>query len=278
MTQKSWVLSHLILALILALCLNQFFQIRDAEAQLTFLDVGQGDSALIQTKEGKNILIDAGPDGRVVEELSRELNFFNQKIDLFILTHPHLDHYGGVLDILQKYPIKTVMLTGIASEDPVYLNFLRQLKNKEVTMLYPTQDEDLQIGRGLYIDFLYPFEAQRLMGQEAKNKNNQSVSLRLLNQDKRSLAVLTGDAEKEQEIELLLSGQDLSGEILKLGHHGSKTSSTPEFLKAVEARCFVISVGEKNTFKHPSLETLEKLKGEEVHRTDQEGNIHFVLE
>lgn len=278
MTTKQWVLSHFIFVLILGLSLSQFFEIKEQKASLTFLDIGQGDSILIETEDGKNILIDAGPDGKIVDQLSSKLNFFNQKIDLFILTHPHVDHYGGILDVMQKYPVKTVMLTGIASEDPMYLSFIRNLKSKQIPIIYPTSEKDLQLSKNLYLDFLYPFKGMSLIGQEVKNKNNNSTSLRLLDKTGKGLALLTGDAEKEQERELLLSGQAFSATIFKLGHHGSKTSSNPEFLKAIKAERFVISLGKDNKFGHPNQEVLDRLTGKEVHRTDQEGSITFMLE
>lgn len=274
---KQWVLSHVLLILLLALSLQPFFQLQKAHASLSILDVGQGDSLLLQTEEGKNILIDAGPDGRVVERLSEKLNFFNQTIDLFILSHPHWDHYGGILDVLQKYPVKAIMLTGITSGDPAYLDFIKTAKEKDIPIIYPSSDHDLQIAPDLYVDFLYPFEGMSLMGMEAKNKNNNSVSLRLVDAQGKGLVTLTGDAEVEQETELLLSGQDLSAEILKLGHHGSKTSSTSHFLKAVGAHHFAISVGTDNTFGHPNQEVLDRLAGQDVRRTDQEGTIEFML-
>lgn len=278
MKTQQWVLSHFIFSLILGLSLYQFFQLKDARASISFLDVGQGDSILLQTEEGKNILIDAGPDGRVVERLSEKLNFFNQKIDLFILTHPHLDHYGGILDLMQKYPVNAVMLTGIASNDPVYMSFIKSLKQQAIPIVYPSEDKDLQISGDLYLDFLYPFKGESLIGQEVKNKNNNSVGLRILDEKKKSLVLLTGDAEEEQETELLLSGQDFSADLLKLGHHGSKTSSIPSFLEAVKAKRFVVSVGKDNKFGHPNQEIIDRLTGKEVHRTDQEGTVNFMLE
>lgn len=277
LTQKQWALSHLILALILILSLYQFFEITSPKATLSFLDVGQGDAMLLQTPEYKNILIDAGPDGKVVEELSKKLNFFNQKIDLFILSHPHLDHYGGMLDVIQKYPIGAVMLTGVAG-DRLYSTFIRELRKKEIPIWIPTSDKDIQVGKNIVLDVLYPLKGQHLIGQEVKNKNNSSVSLMIRNMSGKSQAILTGDGEEAEERELLLSGQDFKSPMEKLGHHGSRTSSTLPFLKAVGAKTVVISAGKDNTFDHPHPETLEKVKDKEVHITAMEGTIDFMLE
>lgn len=264
LTTKQWALSLTLLALLLMLSLYQFFQITGQKYTLSFLDVGQGDAILIQTPEYKNILIDAGPDGKVVEELSKRLSFFNQKIDLFILTHPDLDHYGGSLDVFQKYPVKAVMMTGIAVENQLYSAFLHELKTRNIPILYPESSHDLQISQNLYLDILYPFKNQSLIGQEVKNRNDTSISMVIRDSTGRPLALLTGDAEEGQELDMLLSGQEFTAPIFKLGHHGSKTASTESFLQAVKPQTVVVSAGIDNKFGHPHQETLERVKDLEV--------------
>ena len=111
------MLSHLICIGILALVVFQFLQITDNQLRLSFLDIGQGDSILIQTPEHQNILIDAGEGSQVIGELGKQMGFFDKTINLFILTHPHRDHFGGLLEILQKYSVKQIMLTGVISND-----------------------------------------------------------------------------------------------------------------------------------------------------------------
>ncbi|MBU0706240.1 MBL fold metallo-hydrolase [Patescibacteria group bacterium] len=261
LSSKQWALSLIILALVLILSLYQFFQITDNQFKLSFLDVGQGDAILIQTPEYKNILIDAGPDGKVVDELSKKLNFFNQKIDLFIMTHPDLDHYAGILDIFQKYPVKSVMITGIVVENSIYKTFLSELKTRQIPIIYPANLHDLQISRDLFLDFLYPLAGQSLIGQEPKNRNDTSISLIIRDGNGTPLALLTGDAEEAEELDMLLSGQDLKAPVFKLGHHGSKTASTEPFLQAIEPRTVIVSAGIDNKFGHPHTETLERVKG-----------------
>ena len=277
LSAKQWALSLTILAMLLALSLHQFFQLTKNQLTLSFLDVGQGDAILIQTPEYKNILIDAGPDGKVVEELSQKLNFFNQKIDLFILTHPDLDHYGGIMDAFQKYPIKKVMITGISGTSKLYSAFISELRERDVPIIYPNSDEDIQISQHAYLDILYPFEGQSLIGQEVKNKNDTSISLIIRDGEGNPLVLLTGDGEEDEEIELLLSGQDLQAPIFKLGHHGSKTSNTQGILSAVSAQTFVVSAGKDNKFGHPHEEVLARLADEEVRSTAEEGTLTFVL-
>ncbi len=278
LSSKQWALSLTILAMLLALSLHQFFQITSNQLTLSFLDVGQGDAILIQTPEYKNILIDAGADGKVVEELSQKLGFFNQKIDLFILTHPDLDHYGGIMDAFQKYPIEQLMITGIAGKSQIYSAFIRELKVREAPLIYPESSKDIQISQRAYLDILYPFEGQSLIGQEVKNKNDTSISLIIRDGAGKPLALLTGDGEGDQEVELLLSGQDLQAPIFKLGHHGSKTSNTDGILSAANAKVFVVSAGKDNKFGHPHEEVMAKLDQKLVRSTAEEGSITFVLE
>ena len=271
-TPKQWALSHLFLALLLALSLWAFFDLRPVRA-ITFLNIGQGDSVLIQTPEHRNILIDAGPDGKVVDELSATLPFFNRRIDAFILSHPHRDHMAGILDILGKYPVGMILMTGVVSNDPLYDSFLRRAHELGIPIFFPENQKDLQIGRNLVLDILYPFSGKSMIGHRVDNQNNASLSLILRGVEGEPLAMLSGDAEREEERELLLSGQDLSAPLYN--HHGSRTSSSPPFLAAVRPNTAVISCGVDNSFKHPHPETLDKFAalGLTVHRTDLEGRV-----
>lgn len=277
LSSKQWALSHLITVLLLILVLFQFFGIQGKKISVSFLDVGQGDAVLIQTEEFKNILIDAGPDGKVVEELSKKLGFFNQKIDLFILTHPDLDHVGGILDIMQKYPIERVMLTGVVSSNQIYNGFLQKLKDGHISIIYPQNNRDLQIGKNTYLDILYPFTGSSLIGKEAKNVNDTSIAFVLRDLNGASQMLLTGDAEEGEERELLLSGQAFTAPIFKLGHHGSKTANTENFLSATRPETIIISAGKDNKFGHPHEETLSRLPTDDQ-RFTWDGAVDFVVE
>jgi len=278
LSKKQWVFSQFILILLLVLGLLQFFQITTAKASITFLDVGQGDAILIQTEEYKNILIDAGPGGKVVDRLSEQLGFFNKKIDLFILTHPDSDHYEGILDVLGKYSVEKVMITGIAGKSNLYMAFLKELKDQNIPIIFPENSQDLRISQNLYLDFLYPFKNQSLIGQDVKNKNDTSISLILRNTVGKALVLLTGDAESKQEIDLLLSAQNLSAPIFKLGHHGSKASNQAVFLAVVNPETVIVSAGKDNPFGHPHAEVIDRVKGRQIRSTAYEGSIQFMLE
>ncbi len=250
----------LILSILQAIKINRPLQFK-------MLDIGQGDSLLIQTPEYKNILIDAGINGNVIDQLSKELYFFRPTIDLFILTHGDIDHYKGMFDILEKYKVKMVLLSGVNNKGFLYQNFITAVKKRGIKIQFADSGRDIHIGQGIYLDILFPISGKSLIGQSVKNKNNVSIMARLMTQDKkgwRSLIMLAGDAEIEQEKEVLLSGQNLQAEILKVGHHGSRTSTTDAFLKAVKPTTALISVGKNNQFGHPHSETIEKLKANKI--------------
>ena len=269
------MLSHIICLAILILVGFQLFSICNPKLKVFVLNVGQGDSILIQTPEYKNILIDAGEGGQVIDELGGKINFFDKTIDLFILTHPHIDHFGGFLDVIQKYRIKQILMTGVFCDDPAYVDLLAKIKEQNIPVIFPKNDEDIQIDKDTYLDVIYPFSGQSLIGQKSKNLNNSSIVTRLVKADGESLILLPGDAEQGLEREILLSGQYLNSKILKLGHHGSRTATSGGFLSAVDPHIAVISAGKDNKFGHPHAETLEKIKNLEVHQTMLEGTVEF---
>lgn len=266
------MLSHLIAAGLLALAFYACTQVLDNRLIITTLDVGQGDAILIQTPEHKNILIDAGPDATVVDRLGKHMGFFDKTIDFFVLTHPHADHFGGLPDILQKYQIKQALITGVAASDPLYTEAIRTLKTQHIPIIFAEGGTDWQIGHGTVLDVLYPLAGQSLLGAKADNLNNTSVAIRLISPDGKT-ALLTGDAEKEEEREILLASLEMQADILKAGHHGSRTATSDIFLQAVRPDTVVISAGKDNTFGHPHAETLDRLKGLDVRQTVLEGDI-----
>lgn len=245
--------------IVLSLSIFQLFQFHQS-LQIKVLDIGQGDSILIQTPEYKNILIDTGYDIKVIDQLGKELNLFNAQIDLLIITHAHRDHYGGIFEILDKYQVKQVMVNGTTTKDYLYHEMVSELKKRKIPILIPNHKTDLQIGSNLYLDFLYPLAGKNLIGFNTKNKNNDSIVFRLIRKHQNTiepLALFTGDAEVELEHLLLLSGQNVTAPVLKVGHHGSRTASTSEFIEAVQPERAIISAGKGNIYKHPHPETID---------------------
>jgi len=273
--RKHWIWFY---AIAIGILLLSFLALADLShpLEISVLDVDQGDAILIQTPERHRILIDAGPDSCVVDQLGRQMGFFDKTIDLFVLTHPHDDHYGGILDVMQKYKIKKILITGAYSGDPVYQAFVKRANDDNIEIVFNQNHQDFQIGPNVYLDILYPFKGQSLVGQDIANDNNASIVSRLVQLTPdgwESLALLTGDAEHEEEAEILLSGQEVVSDILKVGHHGSRTATSDAFLAAVNPTIAIISAGEGNQFDHPHPEITEKLRGLDVRQTMEEGII-----
>lgn len=252
-----------------------FWHLPDRMLHVSFLDVGQGDSIFIKTPENHQILVDGGPDSQVLNELTKVMPFFDKDIDLVVLSHPHLDHLGGLLEVFKHYQVKQVLITGVMSESPFYRAFFEDLRLGNVGILLASAEADLDMG-SVVLDVLYPFEEVSSLSFE--NLNNSSIVAMVKYLDKRIL--LTGDAEKEVEEELVKKGVSLRANVLKVGHHGSRSSSTWEFLERVRPEIAVIQAGRGNSFGHPHEETLENLRNsgvKSIYRNDLEGRVDLAF-
>lgn len=235
--------------------------------QIHVLDVGQGDAILITTPEQNHILIDGGPDNKVLSELPKVMPYLFSRIDLLVLTHPHLDHVAGLVEIVDRYDVGAVLLNPVAYGSGAYEIFLDKIAGRKIYSA--NASKDFRLGN-TYIDVLYPFDP----GLPDANPNNASVAI-MISQGGHKI-LLTGDAEKEEEAKLL--GYDLRADIFKAGHHGSRTSST--VLDQIMPKLMLISCGVQNKYGHPHEETLEKASdlGIEVLRTDLDGNISIIFD
>ncbi len=241
--------------------------------EVTFFDVGQGDAAFIETGGSRQVLIDGGSDSLILEKLGKEMPFWDRTIDLIILTHPEHDHMAGLLEVLKRYEVENILWTGAVRDTAEFREWEKLIKEENANIIIARSL--LRVGfNNSYIDVLYPFED--LEGQETKNANNTSIVARLVFGEKSFL--FTGDIEKSAERKLLESGAEVDSDVLKVAHHGSKTSSIPEFIEKVSPEIAVISSGKDNSFGHPHPETLETLSkcGINVLRTDESGDIKIV--
>ena len=237
---------------------------------VTFFDVGQGDAALIRTPQDQTILIDGGPDRTILTKLGESLPWTRRTIDLVILSHPHADHVAGLNYVLARYRVRHVLMTGAIHTTPEYLKFLELLKNKEVPVTIAQAGQVIELNGGVSVEVLWPFKS--VVGERVDDLNITSIVNRVVY--KATAVLFTGDMPKENEAALLNSGSDLTAQILKVAHQGSRTSSSEEFIKAVAPEVAVIPVGQ-NSYGHPHAEVVERLKKlvEVVLRTDAEGDI-----
>jgi len=269
----------LVLLVIMAAGFNLSFA-AGKELVVTFIDVGQGDSILIESPSGKNMLIDGGgrnfredrddPTGRsIVVPLLRKKGI--NELDIVVLTHPHDDHVGGLPYVLDKVKVDMVIDSGQPHTSKGYYRFLKTIEKKNLPYKIARTGQIIDIGGGVKGYVLHPSEP--LISGTESDLNNNSVVIRLV-YGKTSF-LLVGDAAFEAEDRFLGSGQNLKSDVLKVGHHGSKTSTSDKFLAEVRPAYAVISVGAKNKFGHPSNQTLGRLAeyGIKVFRTDLNGAI-----
>jgi len=243
------------------------------EMRVYFFDVGQAESIYIRTPQGANILIDGGYDDKVIERLGEVLDPWDNTIDLMILTHPHDDHVTGLVEVARRFKVSKVIATGALHTAPNYLAWLSEIKERGIPMQIMDRRRMMQIGGGAYLEFIYPEES--FYGKEAANLNNTSIALRLVHKDVSFF--LGGDIEEEVERKILASGADLRSNVMKANHHGSDTSNTEEFIRAVDPEYCVITVGAKNQFGLPSKRVESRFtRGHcRILRTDLQGTIMF---
>ena len=227
-----------------------------------FLDVGQADSILL-SNNGHYMLIDAGNN----EDGPKLVNYFKSlgitKFDYVIATHAHEDHIGGIDDIIKNFDIGTFYMPDLITTTKTFEDVLDALSEKQIAFETPTIDQEFSFS-DTKITTLY-------VNNEAKNLNDSSIVLRLKHGTNTFL--FTGDASTKVEKQLL--NKNIASDVLKVGHHGSRYSTSKEFLNKVNPQYAIISVGINNTYKHPHDETLKKLNDKKIiiYRTDQEGTI-----
>jgi len=241
--------------------------------EVSFFDVGQGDSIFIETPQRHQILIDGGPDSTVLEKLGKEMPFWDRTIDLVILTHPDFDHLNGLIEVLNSYEVENILWTGIVSDKDEYNEWLDVMKEEKAKVIIAKAGQKIKSG-GVYLEIVYPFD--NLNGRKVESANNFSVVSRLVF-GKTSFLFL-GDIYQSAEKEIAEKNGNLDSDVLKISHHGSKYSSNEDFIKEVSPEIGVISVGKDNNYGHPNQETLETLEkyGINILRTDLEGDIKII--
>lgn len=252
-----------------------FLQLPDGKFHIYFLDIGQGDSVLIKTPENHQILIDGGPENIVIEELGEVLPFFDKSIDFVVLTHPHADHVDGLIEVIKRFNVNNVLITGVFYDSPDYKEFLRIIKEKNINVLFAESLTDFRFGDTI-LDIIYPKNS--IIDKKFPNANNSSIAMRVLYKNIKIL--LTGDLEAEAEQKLIQTGFDLKADIFKAGHHGSKTSSTMDLLKKIQPTVVVIQSGAGNSFGHPhkeALDNFEKFGVKKIFRNDLNGRVEFIF-
>ena len=251
-----------------------------------FFDVGQGDAEFLDFFDGTQILIDGGPDGSVLQKLGKAMPFYDKNIDLVVLTHPHKDHVFGLVEVLKRYKVRKIILPKVDFESPFYREFLNEAKSKNISLEYLSEGDFIRIGDFAELDFINPSAGSKL-DRDIFYSKNESFGLSGQQLNDTSLvfklvfggisALFTGDAGFDVEDNILLQKYNLKADILKVGHHGSKYSSSEDFLKLINPKHAVIEVGKNNKYGHPTEKTINSILniGAKILRTDVNGDILF---
>ena len=270
---RTKIISIIIIALIMVM------QIIPKDLKVYFVDVNQGDSTFIVTPKGKTILIDGGGSSYTNVGKNTLLPYILDrgytKIDIAIISHMDLDHCDGIIYLMDKIKIKTIIIGKQYEESDNYKRFVKLAKEKRIEVKIVEAGENINIERNVNLDILWP-DSKNKISENAINNNSLVFKLKY----KKYSILFTGDIEEIAEKTILERYKNmLQSTILKVAHHGSKTSTTPEFLKAVKPRYALIGVGKNNKFGHPSENTIKKLKEMKVKifRTDELGEITIKM-
>lgn len=241
--------------------------------KVIFLNIGQGDAILIRDSQSRNILIDGGPDRNIIYHLDQYIPFYDREIDLMVSTHADSDHLTGLVEVLWRYRVKKILDNGLKSFSPAGEEWDKLIREKNVAQQTVDAPLSLVWDEQTVLEFIWP--QQDIIKSSESDDNFASLVFKLKHGENSFL--FTGDATKEVEESLIDAGYNLSADVLKVGHHGSKYSSGLDFLKLVNPEHSVISVGE-NSFGHPSLRVLTNLKeiGTKILRTDEQGDVVFL--
>ncbi len=251
---------------------NDFYQQKTKRSQVDvyFLDVGQGDATLFYTDSREVVLVDGGPSLSVLYALGQALPFYERTIDLLILTHPDADHINGLVEVVKRYKIKKVLYNGIIDDLAAYQIWQEQIRASGAEIIIGQAGQNFNYGN-LDITVLYPLE--NLLGRTFNDTNESSLAIKFSYHDIDFL--LTGDLPQAQELKLVEVYDNLKVEVMKAGHHGSRTSTHQEFLSRVQPQFVIISAGKDNSYGHPHFIVLQRLikNKARVLRTDELGTI-----
>jgi beta-lactamase superfamily II metal-dependent hydrolase len=238
-----------------------------APMMIYYFDVGQGDSELVVAPSGKTMLIDAstGSAGKTVVADLKKLGI--QKLDLVVATHPHEDHIGGMNDVFTNFPIFEFADVGYPATTLVYKSMLNSIDVKNIRYMTPSAGEVINFDPDIMVSVLSPSKLKD------PDINDMSIVLRLVYRNTSFLFM--GDAEKAAEDQIMIDRVVVNSDVLKVGHHGSTSSSGKTFISMVSPSYSIISVGEGNSYNHPAPATVTALTaaGSKVYRTDRDGTV-----
>lgn len=233
-----------------------------------FFDIGQGDAIFIETPTGEQILIDAGPDQAVLSKLGSVMWPWDRTLDAIVITHPDADHISGFISVLERYQIDNVYDTGAIASTNVDRELRRLIDEEDTTHILVSEKDEIRFG-DVVLDIVWP--EKTTPGVMSKNRNDASIVIVLTYGE--TTLLLTGDAEEESEDKFVQNVGDI--DVLKVGHHGSRSSTSEAFIGALQPDIAVIPVGLDNGYGHPHPVVIDRLSryGAQIFRTSLDGDI-----
>lgn len=256
-----------ILVLASTVGVNNIEAVTQKQLKVSFIDVGQGDSELIQSPNGKTMLIDAGTNDTGINVINYLKQHKIKKIDVLVATHPHEDHIGGMDNVIEDFNVGKIYMPKVTTTTKSFKDVLNAIKKKGLKITIPAAGSSISFDNSVKTQVLAPNSSKY------ENLNNYSIVIKMTYGEKSFL--FEGDAQAESEAEMIKKGYNLRSDVLKVGHHGSESSTSPNFLKKVSPKYAVISCGKNNDYGHPHKITLQKLTAAKVQifRTDLQGTI-----
>jgi competence protein ComEC len=267
------VLSSSVIIVVSAICISKI--ISPHELRVSFLDIGQGDAVLIQTPSGHSMLIDGGPDKSIIQKLDEQMNYFDHDIDVMVTTHPDADHVTGLIPVLEKYNVHTIVTPPIKGHTEIFNDLEHHITNENADVRVAHTGDMIDFQDGVVATILYP---PKNYHEKKNDTNDASVSMEIKYGSDTFL--LTGDLPSTEEGNLIRAGLDKNITVYKAGHHGSKYSSCEELLSYVHPEYAVISAGKNNRYGHPNPETVARLQkySKEIISTIDRGTITFLTD
>lgn len=245
---------------------------RTGGLRVAFLDVGQGDAIFIESPTGVQVVVDGGPDASIVRELHTVMPLWDRTLDAIFITNPDQDHFAGFLDVLERYEVARVFESGTEKDSVTYKALQRKIAEEKAIRVLPKRGEAIDLGGGATLHILFP-------DRDVSGLDSNPGSLVMQLSYGSTSAMLMGDTvEAVEDFIVALDGAGLTSQVLKLGHHGSRTSSGGKLLDAVSPQVAIVSAGCDNSYGHPHTEVLERLAARSIPYvwTCREGMIGFV--
>lgn len=271
-TQRIKIVGAVIVVVGVITLLSFSFSRNSSVLRVWFLDVGQGDSTLIQAPDSQQILIDGGPGKQVLRALGTVLPFWDNTIDTVILTHADSDHSSGLLSVLDRYAVTRIIDPGVSSDSELYKELRQRAKEKHVQWLHARAGEVIDLGDGVVLRIIFP-------DRDVTNVETNIGSVVAQLEYGETKFLFMGDSPKQIEDYLMgVRRNYLHADVLKVGHHGSRTSTGQDFLDAVSPLYAIISAGKDNKFGHPHKEVIDELIAGHIHilETFASGTIEFA--